>query len=220
MAQPRRFSADKMGLKKSLMTGRGVGDSHLRGSTSFHRRGRLPGASACAGREPWYPARSLRLPTWFSFFSGPVAVPRAGACRARCACICSARSVLPACAGTERSESVVSLHMQAVQRQEARKAGRTASRRLLQAGPAARGDRQSGERSWQAAFRSWEPTQAWDDHHFACGTWQTDVTAPRWQPEQGSSRCPAGGQAREPAAPRDADQLACRYASGCPGGFA
>ena len=112
------------------------------------------------------------------------------------------------------------LHIQVVQREEARTAGRTASRRLLQGGPAARGDRQSAERSCQAAFRSWEPTYAWDDHHVACGTGQREVTAPRWQPEQGSSRSPAWRQAREPAAPRDADPLASRSASGCPRGFA
>ena len=220
MAQPRKGSADQMGLKKRLLAGRGVWDSHLRGRTSFHRPGRLPCVSPCAGREPWQPARSVRLPTGFSFFSGPVPVPRPGACRARCACICSARSVPPACVGTRRTRSVLSQHIQAVQRQEARKAGRTASRRLLQGGPAARGDRQGVERSCQAAFRSWEPTTAWDDHHVACGTWQRDVRAQRWQPEQGSSRSPAWGQGREPAAPRDADQLASRYASCCPHGFA
>jgi hypothetical protein len=111
-----------VGLKKSLMTGRGVGDSHLRGSTSCYRRGRLPGASAGAERV-LATCKIGPLPTWFSFFSGPVAVPRAGACRARCACICQARSVPPACAGTRRTRCVLSLNMQAVQRQEARKAG-------------------------------------------------------------------------------------------------
>jgi len=55
-----------MGRKKSLVARRGVWDSQLRAITSFHRAGRLHCASACAGREPWQPARSVRLPSWFS----------------------------------------------------------------------------------------------------------------------------------------------------------
>ena len=169
------------------------------------------------GGEPWHPPSSVLLPARLPFSSRPAPVPRPGASRCRCALICYACAVATGPAAHDRSASFPCIGRPCTGKTKEKQAGQhTASRSWeeLQGADAVTALKvMARKRRARRACLPWESKQA---VHL---TLLPLLWAELGQTRQESSRFPEWGQAREPAALRNADQLEDRQASCCPCGF-